>query len=312
MAENQAPDPSTPPVVGQWIEQLLNGQSADGGFGAASGRPPNSESTALALLALRAHPQHKSKADRARDWLAARQRADGGWALFDDAEDGSWATPWALVALQAEEGIAADSLPRGAAWLARREGRRLGFLSRLLFRLLPAEERTALDPQLVGWPWHDGSFSWVEPTSVAMLALKRLRQQLGGDFPRQRVEEGEKLLYDRECEDGGWNYGNRAVLGEELHGYPDVTALALLALQDQPAERTAKSRRTLSEMLASDETSGLTLALGSLCFSLYGEDTSSLQGRLIARYERTRFLGEMRTLAFASLAFAGGERLRVS
>jgi hypothetical protein len=303
--------PSVPPIVSEWIERLVASQSAEGGLSAEIGLPPNSESTALGLLALRAHPEHADQADRARDWLLARQRPDGSWALFDDTDDGSWVTAWALLALQGEAAARPETLRRGADWLASREGRRLGFLSRLMFRLLPAEERTALDPQLVGWPWHGGSFSWVEPTSVALLALKRLRTQLGGAFPEDRVQEGELLLYDRECDEGGWNYGNSAVLGEQLHPYPDVTAIALLALRDQPAERNAKSLKILGEMLASDQTSGLTLALGSLCLSTYGSDVSGLRQRLVERYGKTAFMGEVRALAFASLAFAGGETLRV-
>jgi hypothetical protein len=182
----------------------------------------------------------------------------------------------------------------------------------MLFNLLPAEDRTDLNPDLIGWPWHDGSFSWVEPTAVALLVLKRMRAELGADFPGERVEQGELLLYDRECNAGGWNYGNRVVLGEELDPYPDVTALALLALQDQPAERTAKARQTLQELLASEEASGLALALGAICLGAHGADASVLRGRLAERYRRTGFLGSSRTLAFASLAFTGEERFRVS
>lgn len=305
-------DSSLPAVTSEWIDRLLESQSADGGFGATPGLPANGESTALALLALRAHPQHTANADRARDWLVRRQRDDGSWTLLDSAEDGSWVTPWVMLALQAEEGVSDEALQRGADWLAGRQGRGLGFVSRILFRFLPEEERTALDPELVGWPWHDGSFSWVEPTSVSLLALKRTRAVLADHFPTDRVEQGVLLLYDRQCDDGGWNYGNRAVLGEELHAYPDVTAIALLALQDDPNERTAKGLKALEQMLAADESSGLALALGCLCVAAYGGDPTALRQRLIGRYARTAFLGEMRTLALASLAFKGGERLNLA
>ncbi len=296
----------------EWIDRLLQSRAADGGFGAAPGQPGNSESTALTLMALRAHPDRAADADRARDWLVQRQRDDGSWALLEGAEDGSWVTPWAILALQAEGGASFDAAKRGVDWLVRREGRRLGLVARVMFQLLPAEERTSLDPQLVGWPWHDGSFSWVEPTSVSVLALKHMRGALADRFPAERVEQGELLLYDRQCDDGGWNYGNRAVLGEELHAYPDVTAIALLALQDRPSERTAKGIKSLEQMLASDESSGLALALGCLCRSVYGGDATALRERLLARYRRTGFLGEMRTLALASLAFNGAEKLKLS
>jgi hypothetical protein len=300
------------PTANEWIDLLLQSRSDDGGFGAAPGQPGNSESTALTLMALRAHPDRAADADRARDWLVQRQRDDGSWALLDGAEDGSWVTPWAILALRSEGGASFDAAKRGADWLVRREGRRLGLVARVMFRLLPAEERTSLDPQLIGWPWHEGSFSWVEPTSVSVLALKHMRRALADRFPAERVEQGELLLYDRQCDDGGWNYGNRAVLGEELHAYPDVTAIALLALQDRPSERTAKGLKSLEQMLSSDESSGLALALGCLCQSVYGGDATVLQRRLLARYESTKFLGEMRTLALASLALNGAEKLKLS
>lgn len=299
-------------VTSEWIELILRSQSEDGGFGAAFGQPPNGESTALALLALRARSQHASRADRARDWLMQRQRENGSWTLLDGAEDGGWVTPWVMLALQTEDGVSREALQRAADWLARRKGRQLGFVVRTLFRWLPEEERTALDPDLVGWPWHGGSFSWVEPTSVAVLALKRMRGALADDFPEDRVEQGELLILDRQCDGGGWNYGNSAVLGEELAPYPDTTAIALLALQDQSAEITADGRKALEGMLASEEASGLALALGALCRSVYGNDPVGLQRRLVKRYRHTGFVGETRTLAFASLAFDGVDRFKVS
>ena len=87
---------------------------------------------------------------------------------------------------------------------------------------------------LVGWPWVNGTFSWVEPTAYAVMALKRLRRQLPPDATRDRIDEAEELFADRACSDGGWNYGNTRVFDEDLWSYPDTTALVLLALADRP------------------------------------------------------------------------------
>jgi hypothetical protein len=38
------------------------------------------------------------------------------------------------------------------------------------------------------------------------------------------------MILDRRCSDGGWNYGDRRVLGTDLPSYPETTALALLGL----------------------------------------------------------------------------------
>jgi hypothetical protein len=45
---------------------------------------------------------------------------------------------------------------------------------------------------------------------------------------------GEQMLLERRCRDGGWNYGNRRVLGTDLPSYPETTALALLGLSRNP------------------------------------------------------------------------------
>jgi hypothetical protein len=81
------------------------------------------------------------------------------------------------------------------------------------------------DSTLIGWPWVDGTHSWLEPTAMAILAL--CREGLG-DHPR--VVRGTELILDRAIPGGGWNYGNSAVFGRRLRPQPAPTGLALLAL----------------------------------------------------------------------------------
>jgi uncharacterized protein (DUF362 family) len=83
-----------------------------------------------------------------------------------------------------------------------------------------------IDLKLVGWPWAEGNFSWVEPTAWACLALRH-----AGYENHHRVVEGVRLLLDRAFEEGGINYGNRSVLGRTTEPIPLPTALMLLALQ---------------------------------------------------------------------------------
>lgn len=294
-----------------WLAQVRSAQTADGGFCHAPGRPASTETTALALLALTAAGSHSDGVDKARQCLRTWQRDDGSWPLFEGVNEGSWATAWALLALQ-DIDEDRERLRRGVAWLVRREGRTVGGLAWLLFWLTPADESTSVDPTLVGWPWHRNSFSWVEPTAVALLALKKMRPSLGSVFPAQRVAEGERVLYDRECVEGGWNYGNRAVLGDNLPPYPDSTAIALIALQDQAAVRNGKSLDALRRLIDDPHASGLALALGAICLSLYGVDPDPWRRRLAPAYERTQFLGETRTLALALLATSDSSIFRVT
>jgi hypothetical protein len=110
------------------------------------------------------------------------------------------------------------------------------------------------------------------------------------------------MIADRTCADGGWNYGNSRVLGEELWPYPDTTALALLALRNAGDPGTqAKSLDALERMLE-ENGSGLASALGILALGAYGRDVAAQRTRLRERFARTDFLGETRALAWACLA----------
>ncbi len=88
------------------------------------------------------------------------------------------------------------------------------------------------------------NFSWVEPTSWACLALRRLGQH---DHPR--VQEGLRLLLDRAMDEGGINYGNRTVLGKRTDPIPGPTALMLLALQGHDHPRIEPAVRYLVDQL---------------------------------------------------------------
>src|SRR5262249_50763798 len=78
-----------------------------------------------------------------------------------------------------------------------------------------AAEVHDMDISLVGWPWAEGNFSWVEPTAWACLALRRV-----GLSEHPRVREGLRLLLDRAFDEGGINYGNRTVLGRRTDPIP--------------------------------------------------------------------------------------------
>ena len=76
-----------------------------------------------------------------------------------------------------------------------------------------------------GWAWTESTFGWVDPTARAVLALRLLRPAAPA------IDDGIGMLRDRETVGGGWNYGNRVVLGEDLEPYAQTTAAALVALQ---------------------------------------------------------------------------------
>src|SRR5262245_19737777 len=208
-------------------QSLLATQNADGGWAAQAGRRSDTEATALAVLALSATVDSGdvSAPQRGESWLVARQRPDGSWPLADGVPEASWTTSLAVLSLAGTTAERARAA-RGATWVLGQSGRHLGWRASLLHRLAPHRQTVQINPDLTGWPWVTATASWVEPTAYALLALKKLRADLGANAVR-RIAEAEQLLYDRMCAGGGWNYGTPREFGLSLPPYPEVTALVL-------------------------------------------------------------------------------------
>jgi hypothetical protein len=83
----------------------------------------------------------------------------------------------------------------------------------------------AHDTSIKGWPWIENTHSWIEPTSLAVLALKVC------DYgEHERVQEAVHMILNRQLLSGGWNYGNTLVFGKQLMPMPECTGHALCAL----------------------------------------------------------------------------------
>jgi hypothetical protein len=282
---------------------LLKAQNPDGGWGVQAGKQSNTEVTALALLALGslANPQLKYSIDRGIRWLVQTQKAGGGFPLMANVDEPSWASPLAVLALSAADSQQ-RAVNRGIEWVLRQKGQGAGLLGSLFYWWNPDDSIVKVNPVLTGWSWTAGTFSWVEPTAYALIALKRLRSYLSQDQAITRISEGERMIYDRMCVGGGWNYGNSKVLGENLWPYPDTTALALIALQDRSDNPANQIGLTVLEKMLAENHSGLALAWSCICFTLYGRDPSPWIARLEKSYAETQFLGETKPIALAVLA----------
>lgn len=300
-------------MIEQITALLLDTRNPDGGWGSAKGKRTNTEATSLAVMALKSL-EHETNVRYTRDavaWLVHHQNADGSWALNDASKQSSWTTPLAMLALlpfpeQMERAL------RSAKWILTQEGRKPGWLASIWVRLSQAHKAVELDPSLSGWSWTAGAFSWVEPTSYCLIALKKVKSMLAGTNVEERIRQGEMLIYDRMCDAGGWNYGNRKVLGDSLWPYPDITAVALIALQDHAASRTNQLSLRALDMMMREVGSGLALSWGIICLSIYNQDTRESEKLLAKAFEKTRFLGETKTLALAILALANGRGFRIS
>ncbi|MCB9760228.1 MAG: hypothetical protein H6739_10370 [Alphaproteobacteria bacterium] len=129
---------------------------------------------------------------------------------------------------------------------------------------------------VVAWGWVEGTAPWVEPTCYALISLKRT-----GHGDHARVRQGEAMLLDRQCADGGWNYGNPAVLGAELESYLPPTAWAAMALPPSPAVDRALARLLDAQVQASTTT----LALAILARAAHGLGAGPLPPLLLARQD---------------------------
>jgi hypothetical protein len=92
------------------------------------------------------------------------------------------------------------------------------------------------DPSIQGWPWIAKTYSWVEPTSLVLLALEATGN---GDHPR--AQEAIRMLLDRQLESGGWTYGNTTVFGRQLRPIPESTGMALSALSGKVGRKNVET-----------------------------------------------------------------------
>ncbi|MCX6032323.1 MAG: hypothetical protein NT169_23890 [Chloroflexi bacterium] len=254
---------------------LLASQNPDSGWGYAAGQASIVEATATSVLALRDELTGDSARRASLAWLGAVQHADGGWGLGASDPQSGWPTAWGVLALAQDE-AAADAVHRGAAWLLAVKTLRLegDGLQR------EVREKFAIDPNLRGWPWLPGEASWVEPTSLAMLALTASSATAAA---QERLAEGARYLVDRRCHGGGWNFGNPVMLGGQLPPRAHPTAWALLALAR--VARDAIQPEDLAALRAEMRRDGgaLALAWGLLALRVLGEDDAEATNRLSAQ-----------------------------
>jgi hypothetical protein len=216
------------PFVTNFTQRLAAAQTPDGGWSYAAAGRPYTEPTALAAMAFAAHdPKHPAIAP-ALQWLTKAQTPDGSLGLTPDDPIPPWPTALAALAWRwaaPNPNAFQQPLMQAVKWLMTFEG-----------IPLPQSPITGHDTTLIGWPWVEGTHSWIEPTAYAVLTAKSFGQ---GNHPR--IREAVTLILDRAVETGGWNYGNNRVLMNQLRPFPACTGLALLALGGEPESEQSKN-----------------------------------------------------------------------
>jgi len=221
------------------IERLLAMQRPEGGWAYRARGVTTSEATSLACMALSHTLEARDAVQHGLDWLAHYQRSDGGVPIAADIAAPCWPTGLAVLAwLQPPDAGPSPyhgHVEQAISWLCRTEGLTLPRNAKVLGH----------DTTLIGWPWVQGTHSWLEPTAYATWALRQ-----AGLAQHRRTREGVAVLLDRVVEGGGWNYGNRRVYGKALRPFPATTGLVLRALASEPRhEAIDRSIRYLTNEL---------------------------------------------------------------
>jgi hypothetical protein len=221
-----------------------------------------------------------------RRWLVARQREDGGFGERDGRSD--CPTTAALAALVLEDRGRARSALRFAI---ERRG-------------LPLPN--ARDPERrAAWGWTSDARSLVEPTARVLLAVKRLT-------PSDRATRGEalRLFEERQCESGGWNFGNASVYDVDLRAYAQTTAVALIALQGEDEVLTGPGVGFLRRSWR-HEPGGLTAAQALIAFRLHAvsDEVAPATEHLADLAARPPFRERPLAVAWAALATGPDELL---
>ena len=216
------------------LAAIVGAQNADGGWGYFPGKESWLEPTVYALLALADEPCTRAVVERGCCLLRSWEVGSGGWRACARVAEAHWATSLVITLHSAISGCE-DSTQRGVAWLLSMRGAEARAIARLAHWLSP--RTVEFDPALTGWPWEAGTSSWVEPTAHALMALRSVAARGEHAGLSDRMATGHAMLLERRCRDGGWNYGNRRVLGADLPSQPETTALALMALDGHPEIR---------------------------------------------------------------------------
>lgn len=277
--------------------------------------------------------------DQLRHALAISRNVDGGWAYHASKRSRLEPTCWALLALaQAEDrapetnvlmswgrqGDVLHDVPgtpiniafNAIAALTLQLTTPASPLAAGIFHRVvaskgitgPNQPELRQDNGLDAWPWVDDTFSWVEPTAWCLLALKHAvaHGPLSGASARMAI--GERMLVDRACRGGGWNYGNSNVYGRELAAYVPTTALALLALQDRPGERVVHEGLEWLQHNVLTEGSAVALSLSIICLRAHARSTTTIEKRLTELLEGRQVLGENDLLGTAMALYALTDR----
>jgi hypothetical protein len=269
------------------LEILGRGRNPDGGWGYYPGKYSRLEPTAWATLALHT--------------TVLAQGTHAALGLWPTSPDGLLLERLGGTPNHAFHGLALLVMFACGIEHDRGNASLVAALERV--RGIPVEPgiNSRQDNSLRAWSWIADTFSWVEPTAWCLLATKKWLQR-GTRVGSARLADAERLLINRCCVSGGWNYGNSDVLGKELRPYVPTTAVALLAMQDRRDHPVVRRSIDFLETHATTERSGTALGLAAVALHAHGRDDAGVGGALIDQLSTTIELRNHAGLAIAACA----------
>jgi len=260
-----------------------------GGFSEHSGSLYRPDATAWAVLALNASGGDTAVLASARSRLGDDQLSDGRVCMAKEQPHAYWPTALAIMAWYSNR-THAENIMKACDFLIKSGG--LTFQKR---SNAPSDH----DPSIPGWPWIDNTFSWVEPTTLSILALS-----LVGYSKHARVSEGVRLLIDRQLPSGGWNYGGTIVYGQELYPQPESTGMALTALAGKVEKR--EIQRSLDYLKSQAISCRTPLSLGWTLFGLgsWGERPIETRRWIVEGLSRQKKFGAYGTTLLSLILLA--------
>ena len=244
------------PLVSDSINILRKRSLAEGGFANTDNGDYRTDATAWAILALSACGLDPEIISRARSRLATGQLPDGRVSISPYHPAVYWPTPLAILAWS-QSPSNQDSLARAVDFLLDHSG-----------MCLPKQAKSpdASDSTLKGWPWVAGTYSWIDPTALGIIALK-----VTGHSNHPRIAEATRLLLNRQLPHGGWNYGNTILFDKELRPMPENTGLALDALQSLTARSNLELSLDYLKVVVRNLRTPIALSWGILGLGAWGE-----------------------------------------
>jgi hypothetical protein len=247
------------------------------------------DATAWAVLAFKACKKDADIIQQAQTRLASEQLDDGRVCLSLKHPNAFWPTPLAILAWHGSTGHI-GSQSSAVNFLLNSSGRH--------WERKP-DSPAGHDTSIKGWPWIENTHSWVEPTTLSLIALR-----ITGYEKHPRSIEAVSMIVDRQLPKGGWNYGNTLVFGQELHSMPGLTGIALQALAEfVPKKQIEKSLiylKTTVEKLYTPFALGWSL----LGLSAWNERPTNSQTLIFSSLERQKRCGPYDTSLLSLLVLA--------